>query len=40
MMQITVKDVVLLGSGQLPKTTSGKLQRRKTRSQYLDKLES
>jgi acyl-CoA synthetase (AMP-forming)/AMP-acid ligase II len=28
-------DVVLLGVGELPKTTSGKLQRRKTREQYL-----
>jgi hypothetical protein len=36
-MQLTVHDVVLIGIGQLPKTTSGKVQRRKTRQQYLDK---
>ncbi len=29
-------DVVLVGRGQLPKTSSGKLQRRKTREQYMD----
>jgi fatty-acyl-CoA synthase len=29
-------DVVLVGKGQLPKTSSGKLQRAKTRAQYLD----
>jgi fatty-acyl-CoA synthase len=35
-MQLAVHDVVLIGIGQLPKTTSGKVQRRKTRQQYLD----
>jgi len=34
-MSLAPRDVVLLGVGQLPKTTSGKLQRRKTREQYL-----
>jgi acyl-CoA synthetase (AMP-forming)/AMP-acid ligase II len=34
-MQLGAHDVVLLGVGELPKTTSGKLQRRKTREQYL-----
>ena len=29
-------DIVLVGRGQLPKTSSGKLQRAKTRAQYLD----
>jgi len=29
-------DVVLLAAGQLPKTSSGKLQRQRTRTQYLD----
>ncbi len=33
---LNVADVVLLGAGQLPKTSSGKLQRRRTRQQYLD----
>ncbi|MBI5548378.1 MAG: AMP-binding protein, partial [Deltaproteobacteria bacterium] len=33
---LTVGDVVLLGAGQLPKTSSGKLQRRRTREQYLE----
>ncbi|MBA2319909.1 MAG: fatty acyl-AMP ligase [Deltaproteobacteria bacterium] len=33
---ITVADVVCIGAGDLPKTSSGKLQRRKTRQQYLD----
>lgn len=32
---VPVKDVVLLQPGQLPKTSSGKLQRRKTRDLYL-----
>ena len=35
-MQLTVADVVLCGVGSLPKTSSGKLQRAKTRLQYLD----
>jgi hypothetical protein len=34
-MQLAARDVILLGVGELPKTTSGKLQRRKTRDQYL-----
>ncbi len=34
-LSLKVSDVVLLGVGQLPKTSSGKLQRRKTREQYL-----
>lgn len=34
-LSLTVTDVVLLKIGQLPKTSSGKLQRRKTREQYL-----
>lgn len=34
-LSLKVVDVVLLGAGQLPKTSSGKLQRRKTREQYL-----
>ncbi|MSQ02187.1 MAG: fatty acyl-AMP ligase [Myxococcales bacterium] len=34
-LSLKVSDVVLLGAGQLPKTSSGKLQRRKTREQYL-----
>ena len=32
---VGVKEVVVLDSGFLPKTSSGKLQRRKTRQQYL-----
>jgi fatty-acyl-CoA synthase len=32
---LVVDEVVLLGVGELPKTTSGKLQRAKTREQYL-----
>jgi len=32
---LAARDVVLLGVGELPKTTSGKVQRRKTREQYL-----
>jgi fatty-acyl-CoA synthase len=36
-MQITAADVVLLGVGDLPKTTSGKVQRKKTREQYLSR---
>ncbi len=35
-MQLTVADVVLCEVGSLPKTSSGKLQRAKTRQQYLD----
>ena len=34
-MSLTVVDVVCLPAGALPKTSSGKLQRRKTRQQYL-----
>ena len=34
-LSLKVADVVLLAAGQLPKTSSGKLQRRKTRDQYL-----
>jgi fatty-acyl-CoA synthase len=33
---LNVIDVALVGPGQLPKTSSGKLQRRRTREQYLD----
>src|SRR5262249_39829683 len=32
---ISCKEVVVLGPGQLPKTSSGKVQRQKTRSMYL-----
>jgi fatty-acyl-CoA synthase len=35
-LAVTVADVVCLGAGELPKTSSGKLQRRKTRQQYLE----
>jgi fatty-acyl-CoA synthase len=34
-MALAVGDVTLVGIGELPKTTSGKLQRAKTREQYL-----
>lgn len=34
-LSLKVHEVVLLGAGQLSKTSSGKLQRRKTREQYL-----
>lgn len=34
--QMNVADVVLLGPGALPKTTSGKLQRQKARAQYIE----
>jgi fatty-acyl-CoA synthase len=34
-MGLSVNDVSLLGPGEMPKTSSGKLQRRKTREQYL-----
>lgn len=34
-LSLKVSSVVLLSAGQLPKTSSGKLQRRKTREQYL-----
>ncbi|MES2640244.1 MAG: fatty acyl-AMP ligase [Myxococcota bacterium] len=34
-LSLKVTDVILLAAGQLPKTSSGKLQRRKTREQYL-----
>jgi hypothetical protein len=33
---IAVADIVCLAPGTLPKTSSGKLQRRKTRQHYLD----
>ena len=33
--QLAVSDVALVGPGTLPKTSSGKLQRRKTREQYM-----
>ena len=36
-LSLVASDVVLLGVGELPKTTSGKLQRRKTREQYIGK---
>ena len=35
-LQLAVTDVVLVRPGALPKTSSGKLQRQKTRQQYLD----
>jgi fatty-acyl-CoA synthase len=35
-LQLAVADVKLVPPGALPKTSSGKLQRRKTREQYLD----
>ncbi len=35
-LQLAVKDVVIAPPGSLPKTSSGKLQRNKTRAQYLD----
>ena len=35
-MGLAVGEVVLLGVGELPKTTSGKLQRRKTREQFMN----
>ncbi|MGQ0504150.1 MAG: AMP-binding protein, partial [Myxococcaceae bacterium] len=35
-MQLNAADVVLVAPGALPKTSSGKLQRQKTRQQYLD----
>ncbi len=35
-LSLKVADVVLLAAGQLPKTSSGKLQRRKTRDQYMN----
>lgn len=34
-LQLAVADVALVPPGALPKTSSGKLQRRKTREQYL-----
>jgi len=34
-LSLRVAEVVLLKAGQLPKTSSGKLQRRKTREQFL-----
>jgi fatty-acyl-CoA synthase len=34
-MALAIGDVTLVGTGELPKTTSGKLQRSKTREQYL-----
>jgi fatty-acyl-CoA synthase len=35
-MQLTVADILLLRTGTLPKTSSGKLQRQKTRAYYLE----
>jgi fatty-acyl-CoA synthase len=35
-LQLTIDEVVLAAPGSLPKTSSGKLQRQKTRAQYLD----
>ena len=35
-LKLPVHEVVCLSSGDLPKTSSGKLQRRRTRQQYLD----
>jgi hypothetical protein len=35
-LQLAVSDVKIVPPGALPKTSSGKLQRRKTRQQYLD----
>jgi fatty-acyl-CoA synthase len=35
-LQLAVSDVALVEPGTLPKTSSGKLQRRKTRDQYLN----
>src|SRR5207245_1201708 len=35
-LQLVAADVRLVAPGTLPKTSSGKLQRRKTRQQYLD----
>jgi len=36
-LQLSVNDVVVAPPGSLPKTSSGKLQRQKTRAQYLEK---
>ena len=36
-MQLTPTDVVVCRVGSLPKTSSGKIQRQKTRTQYLEK---
>ena len=33
---LKIDDVAIVGAGSLPKTSSGKLQRRKTASQYAD----
>jgi fatty-acyl-CoA synthase len=35
-LQLTIDEVVIAAPGSLPKTSSGKLQRQKTRAQYLD----
>ena len=35
-LQLPVADVAMVPPGALPKTSSGKLQRRKTREQYLN----
>ena len=35
-LSLTAKDIICLKPGSLPKTSSGKLQRRKTRQMYLD----
>ena len=37
LLQLAVNEVVIAPPGSLPKTSSGKLQRAKTRLQYLDK---
>jgi fatty-acyl-CoA synthase len=36
-LQLAVAEVVIAAPGSLPKTSSGKIQRQKTRAQYLDK---
>jgi hypothetical protein len=35
-LQLTIDEVVIAAPGSLPKTSSGKLQRQKTRAQYLE----
>ena len=35
-LSVSPTDVALVGRGELPKTSSGKLQRAKTREQYMD----
>jgi fatty-acyl-CoA synthase len=39
-LRLVVSDVVIALPGSLPKTSSGKVQRAKTRQQYLDSIES